>query len=148
MKPSALRMATLGLTAFALAGCASLPGYEYHPLTGTAWRLTAVETSGTSTRLNPDLQSRHTLEFQDRGRLVLRLDCNRGTASWNASMPDTYNNTLTISPIASTKALCPPPTFGGNLETDLSRSSNYTLTPGARTLMISANGILYRDDRN
>lgn len=149
MMKSTLAKAGLGTVALlTLSGCESLPGEAFHPLNGTSWRLVDVETSGTSTRLNPELQARHTLKFERGGSLILQLDCNRGTGDWNASMPETYNGTLVISQIASTRALCPKPTFGEDLAADLPTSTNYTLTPDGRGLVIRARRVVYAFERN
>ena len=137
-----------GLAALMLAGCESLPGNVYHPLNGTTWRLVDVETSGTSTRLNPELQARHTLTFERSGRLNMQLDCNRGSADWEASLPQTYNGSISISQVASTRAFCPDPTFGEALAADLPSSSAYTLTPDGRGLVIRTARIVYAFERN
>ncbi|WP_369025836.1 META domain-containing protein [Qipengyuania sp. RANM35] len=140
------KAAVLGISALSLVSCESLPGIS-HPLDGTTWRLVDVETSGTSTRLNPELQARHTLNFQRGGKLVMQLDCNRGSADWNASMPETYNGVMTISQVAATRALCPRPTFGEDLAADLPTATNYTLTPDGRGLVIRARRVVYAFDK-
>ncbi|WP_226700271.1 META domain-containing protein [Qipengyuania gaetbuli] len=142
------RMAALGAAGLALAGCESLPGNVYHPLNGTTWRLVDVETSGTSTRLNPELQARHTLTFERGGRVNMQLDCNRGSASWEATLPQTYNGSISISQVAATRAFCPDPTFGEALAADLPSSSAYTLTPDGRGLVIRTARIVYAFERN
>lgn len=69
----------------ASAGCLALSACETigspaHPLDDTSWRLVGVEMSGTSTQLTPQLASRHRLTFEQDGRVLMQLDCNRGNA--------------------------------------------------------------------
>ena len=148
MRSSAFQLLACGCAILLLAGCETTPTSPPHPLEGTSWRLIDVETSGTSTRLNPQLQARHTLTFMRDGKLQLQLDCNRGNADWSASMPETYNGTLVISQVASTRALCPPPSFGEDLAADLPSAMAYTLTPDGKGLVIRARRVAFSFARN
>ncbi len=136
------------LHAGGLAACLSLAacqtyGEPSHPLEGTNWRLVDIETSDTSTRLTDELSSRHTLGFAEDGRLQMQLDCNRGNAGWSASMPEADRGTLTVGPIASTRALCPKPTYGEELAAGLSATTGYTLTADHTALVIRARDTVY-----
>lgn len=116
-----------------LAACVSAP--DPHPLEGSEWRLAAIDTSGSTTTLTPALQARHTLAFGPEGALALQLDCNRGRASWAAGKPRNGAGTLTIGPVASTRMLCPEPSFGNQLA-NLSEARTYVLTADRRELVI------------
>lgn len=148
MKQAILGKALLGCGMLMLAACETTPDVPPHPLDGTSWRLIDVETSGTSTRLSPQLQARHTLTFMRGGKLQMQLDCNRGNADWSASMPETYNGTLVISQVASTRALCPEPSFGEDLAADLPSAMAYTLTPDGKGLVIRARRVAFAFARN
>lgn len=141
---TALRLATTGLIALTLTGCETIYGKDDgHPLTGKTWRLIDVETEGGSTQLSRAQQQRHTLRFNADGTLQLKLDCNNGTAEWNASEPAAGNGTLTIGRLAVTSALCPPPTWGEDLALDLPSSTGYTLTPDRKGLVIRARRVAF-----
>ena len=140
----AFRVLGVSLAALSLTACETIDfGPKPHPLTGKTWRLTDVETEGGSTRLQRAQQERHTLRFNADGTLLLKLDCNQGNATWNASDPVTYNGTMSISQIAATRALCPPPTWGEDLALDLPSSTAYTLTPDGKGLVIRARRVTY-----
>lgn len=117
-----------------LAACATTS--SPHPLTGSEWQLAAIDTSGSTTTLTPALQARHMLTFGDEGALALQLDCNRGRASWTAGKPRNGAGAINIGPIASTRALCPEPSFGNQMATALSEAQTYVLTMDRRELVI------------
>lgn len=123
-----------------LGACETLPEMA-HPLTGATWRLTDIDTSGSSTRLTPALSERHTIDFEDGGRAIIQLDCNRGNASWSAA--GSRSGAITIGPVASTKMLCPQPSFGEQLASGLSGAESYTLLLDGRRLLIEADGIAF-----
>jgi heat shock protein HslJ len=116
-----------------LAACVSAP--EPHPLEGTEWQLAAIDTSGSTTTLDPPLQARHTVAFGPEGALAIQLDCNRGRATWSAGKPRNGTGTLTIGPVASTRMLCPEPSFGNQLAS-LANAKTYTLTLDRRALVV------------
>ena len=135
------------VAAAAVAACSTFPGHESHPLDGTVWQLTDVETAGTSTRLNPPLPSRHTLTFLSDREVTMQLDCNRGNATWSASQPDNGGGRLTISEVAATRALCPDPSFGEQLARDLPAASRYFLAGDGSWLTIRTENTTYRFTR-
>jgi heat shock protein HslJ len=116
-----------------LAACVSAP--EPHPLEGTEWQLAAIDTSGSTTTLDPPLQARHTVAFGPEGALAIQLDCNRGRSTWAAGKPRNGAGTLTIGPVASTRMLCPEPSFGNQLAS-LANAKTYALTLDRRELVI------------
>lgn len=116
-----------------LAACVSAP--DPHPLEGSEWQLAAIHTSGSTTTLTPALQARHTLAFGPDGALALQLDCNRGRASWSAGKQRNGAGTITIGPVASTRMLCPEPSFGNQMAS-LAEARTYVLTADARELVI------------
>lgn len=124
-----------------LAACATTSAP--HPLTGTEWRLAAIDTSGSTTTLTPALQARHTLTFGDAGALALQLDCNRGRASWTAGQPRNGAGAIDIGPIAGTRALCPEPTFGDQMASALSEAQTYALTMDRRELVIETGALRF-----
>jgi para-nitrobenzyl esterase len=71
-------------------------------LTGTVWTWQGTQMRD-STRFTPDSPERYTLEFQPGGKLIVRADCNRGSASYLLD-----GSALSFGPIALTRAMCPP----------------------------------------
>lgn len=126
-----------------LGACETLPEMA-HPLAGPTWRLTDIDTSGSSTRLTPALSERHTVMFEDGGRAVIQLDCNRGNASWSAERPaSSGSGAITIGPVGSTKMLCPQPSFGDQMASGLAGAERYSLLLDGRRLVIEAEGIAF-----
>lgn len=128
-----LSVTALAAATLAIGACTRVP--DTHPFAGTKWQLVAIDTSGSTTTLTPALQERHTLAFADGGDLQLRLDCNRGRATWSADRPANGAGLITIGPVASTKALCPEPSFGDELAR-LTEAQRYTTTLDGRQLVI------------
>lgn len=90
-----------------------LPGYVNAPpppitaaadtlLTGTVWSWQGTQMSDDA-RVAPDAPERYTLEFEPGGKVNIRADCNRGSASYLLN-----GSTLSFGPIALTRAMCPP----------------------------------------
>jgi heat shock protein HslJ len=116
MRPSRL---LAPVCAFVVAACAptepkppALPGYVNAPppamavagdalLTGTLWTWQGTQMRD-GTRVTPDDPERYTLQFQPGGRVNVRADCNRGSASYVLT-----GNVLNFGPIALTRAACP-----------------------------------------
>lgn len=123
-----------------LAACVSAP--DPHTLEGTEWQLAEIHTSGSTTTLTPPLQARHTMAFGAEGVLTMQLDCNRGRATWTAGKPRNGAGMLTIGPVASTKMLCPEPSFGSQLAS-LAEAKTYALTMDRRELVIETGSLRY-----
>ena len=136
-----LSAAITAAATLAAGGCMTVP--DAHPLAGTEWRLAAIDTSGSTTSLSPALQARHTLRFADWGNLEAQLDCNRGRATWSASGPANGAGTIAFGPIASTKMLCPEPSFGSQLASGLAEAQRYTTTLDGRQLVIETRDLRF-----
>lgn len=116
-----------------------------NPLAGTAWQLNAIQSmddaQGTTRVAEP---GRFTLEFGHDGRAVLRLDCNRGTASWKAVLgADGGSGQIEFGPIAGTRARCPPPHLDERIVRDLGYVRGYLLRDGKLHLSLMADGGIY-----
>ena len=123
-----------------LAACVSAP--DPHPLEGSEWQLTEIHTPGSTTTLTAPVQARHTLAFGAEGLLTLQLDCNRGRSTWTADKPRNGAGALTIGPVASTRMMCPEPSFGNQLAS-LSEAKTYALTLDRRELVIETGTLRY-----
>jgi len=127
-------------TSLSTAVCAS--GQE---LAGTIWQLVSIQSmddaQGTTKVAEP---SHFTLEFGRDGRVTLRLDCNRGTGDYKiAPAGDGSSGSLTFGPIASTRAMCPPPHLDQRVARDLAYVRSYLLKDGKLYLSLMADGGIY-----
>jgi heat shock protein HslJ len=130
------------LAAFLAAGMAQADG---NPLAGTWWQLNAIQSmddaQGTTRVAEPD---RYTLQLGADGRAALKLDCNRGTASWKATAAaDGNSGQFAFGPVAGTRALCPPPHLDERIVSDLPYVRSYLLKDGNLYLSLMADGGIY-----
>jgi len=89
-------------------------------LAGTSWRLASFQANNDGSQaLRPGTPDGFTLSFGQDGRLAVKLDCNRGTGPWQAVATDATGGTLSLGPVATTRAMCPPDAVGSRLAQDL-----------------------------
>ncbi|CAD5372883.1 Flagellar hook-associated protein flgK [Rubrivivax sp. A210] len=131
-----------------LAGCATHPAplAPASPLAGTRWQLLAIESmSDEQPTARPAEPARYTLSFGADGQARLGLDCNRGSASWQASpapgdTPGRLSGNLVLGPLASTRAMCAPPSLEPRLAQALPYVRSYLLLEGRLHLTLMADG--------
>lgn len=101
LRRARLGRALVGATALAASACATpTPADAPFPVGSTfAWLGTDA---GGARRNTPADAARYTIAFEATGRVVLRLDCNRGSAQWQRE-----GERLALTPIAATKMMCP-----------------------------------------
>jgi heat shock protein HslJ len=114
-------------------------------LAGTSWQLVAIQSmddaQGTTQVADP---SHFTLEFGRDGRAALRLDCNRGHGDYKVtSAGDGSSGSLTFGPVATTRAMCPPPRLDQRVARDLAHVRSYLLKDGKLYLSLMADGGIY-----
>ena len=76
------------------------------------------------------------MRFGTSGDLTLQLDCNRGNSTWEAARPMSGPTSLSIGEIASTRALCPSPSYGEEMAAVLPLASSYTVSRDGRVLEV------------
>ena len=82
MRTSKMRM-MLALASVVIV-CASIGAQGGNPLSGTTWRL--VKFQGPDERtFAPEDKSKYTIKFGSDGRVVVRVDCNRGNSTWKVT---------------------------------------------------------------
>lgn len=128
-----------------LVGCVGTPVKSIVAgLSGSHWHLHAIQSmddsQGTLRITDP---SRFTLKFGADGQASLRLDCNRGTASWKASPSDGDSGSLQFGPIAATRAKCSPPHLDERITRDVGFVRSYRLQDGKLYLSLMADGGIY-----
>lgn len=121
-------------------------------LSGTQWRLVEIQSmdDAQGTKAAPD-PAKYTVAFGADGQAAYRLDCNRGTGTWKAtSSPDGKGGTLTFGPIASTRALCGPPSLGEELARQMPNVRSFTIAGGKLNMALMADGgiIAWEPDPN
>lgn len=132
----------------ALAGAAVLlaagdggrqaPGAAPHPLAGTSWQLVKFE-GGDGTVLTPDDRSKYTLQFDAKGAVAARIDCNRGRGTWTSSGP----SQLQFGPLALTRAFCGPPSMHDQIVKQWGNVRSYVMRDGHLFLSLMADGGTY-----
>lgn len=143
MTPHRHLLAAVALVA--TSACAGLPGARPStPFADTKWQLHAIrsmsDAQGSTQVPEPH---RYTLRFGADGRANLRLDCNRGSATWQATPASDHTGALTLGPIAATRALCPPPHLDERIIRDLAYVRSYRLIGGKLFLSLMADGGIY-----
>lgn len=157
------RISLIVLSLLALSACETLPGSgrpgwgggpggggsgggpgggpgsgPQNPLIGRQWQLVEVtRADGRRVNLSRQQQARHTLRFQRGNALDLGLDCNTGSSTWSSTPAGPGGGTLTIGQVASTRMMCPAPSFGQDMALDLPAAQQYALSNGNRTLRIT-----------
>jgi para-nitrobenzyl esterase len=86
------------------------------------WRGTLMN-DGASFR--PADPSQYTVQFTSNGRVVVRADCNRGAGTYTL-----HGRTLTFSPLAVTRAMCPPGSLDQRFVRDLGEAQSYNIRAG------------------
>jgi heat shock protein HslJ len=134
-------LCALACVATALAACSS----DHSPapmLDGTSWRLVAIESmddkQGSTAVPDPD---NYTVSFGADGRAAFRIDCNRGSGTWEAKPSATEpSGQLSFGPIATTRMACPQPSLEQRVGTALSFVRSYLIKDGRLHLSLLADG--------
>lgn len=137
----------LGITLLAISACqtsdSAVADASMVPdgIAGTQWKLIEFQSmddaQGTTRIADP---SRYTVAFGADGTVAIRLDCNRGRGSWSAPNPTVTGGSLTFGAIASTRAFCPPPSFGEALASHLGYVRSYKIVDGKLAMSLMADG--------
>lgn len=115
-------------------------------LADTSWELVAIQSmddaQGTTRIASPE---RFTVSFAADGRASFRLDCNRGTATWKTTetSPDGLSGTLQFGPLATTRALCAPPSPDARVARGLPYVRSYLFKKGQLFMSLMADGGIY-----
>jgi heat shock protein HslJ len=122
---------------------ASAAAAQGGPLADTAWRLVELQSMDDAIgSVRPDDPSAFTLRLHRDGTASLRLDCNRATGSWRSEpgTSDPSSGHLEFGPLATTRALCPPPHLDERVAAELAWVRSYLLRDGRLHLSLMADG--------
>ncbi|MBN8488060.1 MAG: META domain-containing protein [Burkholderiales bacterium] len=128
-----------------LIGCASAPP-TLQGLAGTQWQLASIQSMDDSQgTVRPADSARYVLAFGADGRVSVRLDCNRGSATWQAepagtAEPGRASGSLQFGPLASTRAQCAADSLAPRLAGSWPYVRGYVLEPGRLHLSLMADG--------
>ena len=113
MSPRRLVLASAALLAACAAAAPAGQDTVFPAGTTFAWLGTDA---GVARRNAPADPARYTIVFERSGRATVRLDCNRGSARWERD-----GATLTLSPVAGTKMMCPRGSLDTSFASDLAQ---------------------------
>ena len=116
------------------AGCAQTT-QPPASLAGTSWQLVKFR-GGDGKVVTPD---NYTLAFGADGVVSSRIDCNRGRGGWKSEGP----GQLEFSPMAITRALCPPGSLHDMFVKHLHHVRSYVIRNGNLYLSLMADGGIY-----
>ncbi len=135
-------MAGLPAVWVVLTASACAASQEAPTLAGTTWELVQIQSMDDSQGATPIPEpGRYTVSFGDDGQAAFRIDCNRGSASWQAESSDAgESGSLIFGPIATTLLMCPPPTVDQQVGTALSNVRGYLFKDGQLHLSLYADG--------
>lgn len=78
------------------------------------------------------------------GSVSMKLDCNTAKGTWSSKMgADPLSGTFEFGPLASTRALCPPPSMGERIASQAQYIRSYLLKDGRLYLSLMADGGIY-----
>ena len=94
-------------------------------LAGTSWKLVKLQ-AGDETTMVPDDGSKYTITFGSDGRVVARVDCNRGSSTWKS----TRANELQFGSWSRTSAKCAPGSLHDKIVNEGANVSRYSIKDG------------------
>ncbi|MBM3163127.1 MAG: META domain-containing protein [Chlorobi bacterium] len=157
-RPGRIAVALLLLSGLSLSACAkpgegeaSAPQKAVAPktlpstLAGTEWRLVEFQSMEDAQGITrPQDPSLYTMRLVADGTVNMRLNCNRANGMWTADQAGSPSSGgFTLGPLASTKALCPPPSMDEMILRDAAYIRSYVLKDGRLYLSLMADGGIY-----
>lgn len=113
-------------------------------LAGTSWQLVAIRSKDDAqATLRIDDPSLFTLTLGRDGQASLKLDCNKGIGQWEHQPAAADGGSFQFGPIATTRALCPPPHLDERIARDLPHVRSYRIQNGKQSLSLFADGGIY-----
>lgn len=137
-------VATLALTVLTAAGCGTAAAAD--PLTGTSWQLTIIESMAPDEQPSTTIDdpATYTVTFGDDGQAAFQVDCNRGSATWQAQPAAEDSGSLTFGPVALTRMFCPQPSADTQVAAALGMVRSYLLADGQLHLSMEADsGVMH-----
>ena len=136
---------SIAVIAAIMVGCATVAP-PASTLAGTRWQLVAIQSMDDAQgTVRPAEPARYTLEFGADGRVAVRLDCNRGSATWQAQPaaqggPHGASGQLLMGPLAVTRAMCSQDSLAPRLTSSWPYVRSYLIEAGHLHLSLMADG--------
>ncbi len=136
--------AAAAAAAVSLSACGSAEAAD--PLSGTTWQLVSIESMAPAEQpgVTIDDPAKYTVTFGTDGRAAFRLDCNRGTGTWQADAAAVDSGSLTFGPIGVTRMFCPQPSVDTTVAADLAQVRSYLIADGKLNMSLMADGGILR----
>jgi len=114
-------------------------------LAGTSWRLIEFQSMDDATgTVRPHDPSVYTMRLEADGTIVMRLNCNRATGTWSATPAgDGESGQFELGRLATTRALCPPPSMDSSIAAHAPFIRSFLLKDGKLYLSLMADGGIY-----
>jgi heat shock protein HslJ len=135
------RLSLVVLALAALGGCASDRGTAADTLplrTDVVWQLGSIQPSSGPIVPAPD-PSLYTVRFGADGRLAARADCNRCAGPYRVA-----GSSLTVGPLACTRAACPLGSLDGQFTAGLTGVASYVQTRDTLVLLFDGGALRFR----
>lgn len=127
-----------------LASCSTMQEADSGPLAGSEWRLVSFTSMDDAQGVSlPSEDQTLTIAFGSDGRAAMQLDCNRGTASYQAMATGNNSGTISFGPVAATRALCPKPQLGELMARQLPYVASYMMADGKLALALKMDGGIF-----
>lgn len=117
-------------------------------LAGSKWRLVHFQSSDDAigTKIPPNVEG-YEMEFLSDGRVMLKLDCNRASAQWQAVPSSPAGGSLMLKGGPMTRAMCQPGAMDAAIAQDLGRVRSYTFRGNTLGLALEADSGIYLWER-
>lgn len=124
------------------AGGQQEPSGSGNPLAGTRWRLVEIQSMddavGTTRPADP---AAFTMTLNADGTVNMQLDCNRANGTWTVEpSADVQSGRFEFGPLATTRALCPPPRLDEQIAAQAQWIRGYLIRGGRLYLSLMADG--------
>ena len=94
--------------------------------------------------VRPEASSLYTMHLHNDGTVALVLNCNRASGTWSAKPSDDgISGSFAFSPLAMTRAHCPPPSMDESISAQSTFIRSYLLKNGRLYLSLMADGGIY-----
>lgn len=113
-------------------------------LAGSSWRLEQFQSSDDAAGvLKPAPGAVYEIYFSLDGALSMRLDCNNAAGRWSVQPSGPGRGTISLSPTAMTRAMCPPGSLDTRIARDAEHVRSYVLDGDRLNLSLEADGGVY-----
>ncbi len=120
-------------------------GIPDNPLADTKWQLVEFQSmDDTQGKTSPSDPSKYTMSLNGDGTVNMRLNCNNANGKWTAeASSDLSSGKLEFGRLATTKAVCPPPSMDEQITRNTGYIRSYLLRDDKLYLSLMADGGVY-----